>query len=310
MLWVGYPRSYTAGRARPVQYVALHYTAGSEGPTSAENGVAYDQNRADGTSCHAFFDSSGPGLQEVPFGDRSHSAYYYGNEIGVHFEICGTIQTRAQWLDPTSLATLRTCAAAVAYACDTLGLARRRLTVAEVRAAYNNPAGQRPTGICDHAAITAAYGLGDHTDVGPEFPWDVFMQMVAGVNPSPGPLPPWLDEGEDMGASFGPIEILPDTTSLCIPPVEAGAADPRPAWFNVCNDTFGAPYGLRVFVSSGDQKWQPLSGAGVILVQSGERISVQLPRNTACITVKRQPNGGPVYAGPLTCCIERGAVVR
>lgn len=194
MLWVGYPRSYTAGRARPVQYVVLHYTAGSEGPSSAEGGAQYDKNRTDGTSCHAFFDSQGPGLQEVPFGDRSHSAFFYGNEIGVHYEICGTVQTRAQWLDPVSLATLRTCAAAVAYACDTLGLPRRRLSVDEVRAAYNAPAGQRPAGICDHAAITAAYGLGDHTDVGTEFPWDVFMQMVAGVNPSPGPLPPFPED--------------------------------------------------------------------------------------------------------------------
>ncbi len=187
MLWVGYPRSYTAGRARAVQFVTLHYTAGSEGPTSAESGAQYDKNRTDGTSCHAFFDSQGPGLQEVPFGDRSHSALFRGNEIGVHFEICGTIQTREQWLDPTSLATLKTCAAAVAYTCDALGLAKRRLSVAETRAAYFNPVGSRPTGINDHAAITQAFPEdgGDHMDVGTAFPWDVFMNMVGGNAPQP-----------------------------------------------------------------------------------------------------------------------------
>lgn len=210
MLWAGSPRSYTPGRARPVQYVALHYTAGSEGPSSAEGGVAYDKNRTDGTSCHAFFDSQGPGLQEVGFGDRSHSAYFYGNEIGVHFEICGTVQTRAQWLDPVSMATLRTCAAAVVYTCDTLGLARRRLSVDEVRAAYNAPAGQRPTGFCDHAAITAAYGLGDHTDVGPQFPWDVFMNLVGAVGPAPTPpnirrkdVQTFIIQPEALGSGIG-----------------------------------------------------------------------------------------------------------
>jgi hypothetical protein len=200
-----------------VQFVTLHYTAGSEGPTSAESGAQYDKNRTDGTSCHAFFDSQGPGLQEVPFGDRSHSAFYHGNEIGVHFEICGTIQTREQWLDATSMATLKTCAAAVAYTCDALGLAKRRLSVAETRAAYYNSAGSRPTGINDHATVTLAFPEdgGDHMDVGTAFPWDVFMDMVTGgANPSPGPLPPWEDEDNDMhtvrsGDSDGSIYLVP-----------------------------------------------------------------------------------------------------
>src|SRR5262245_2131037 len=131
MLWVGYPRSYTAGRVRAPKLVVMHYTAGHEGPTDAENGARYDKNRTDGTSCHAFFDSQGPGLQEVPFGDRSHSAFYYGNEIGIHYELCGTRQTRAQWLDQVSLATLATAAEAVRYTCETLNLQMRRLTDVE-----------------------------------------------------------------------------------------------------------------------------------------------------------------------------------
>ncbi len=197
-LWVGYPRSYTAGRARAVQFVTLHYTAGAEGPQTAEAGANYDKNRTDGTSCHAFADSAGPPIQEVPIGDRSHSALFHGNEIGVHVELCGTVQTRAQWLDPTSLATLQSAASFTAYVCDTLGLARRRLSVDETRAAYYAPAGQRPTGINDHYACTLAFPEdgGDHTDVGGEFPWDVFMGMLGSINPSPGPLPPWADDEE------------------------------------------------------------------------------------------------------------------
>lgn len=178
-VWVGYPRSWTAGRRRPVQYVVLHYTAGSEGPSSAENGAAYDKIRSDGTSTHYFADSAGPALQEVPDGDRAHAALFHGNEIGIHIEICGTRQSRDQWLDPASFATLQMTAALTREICQRHGFELRRLSVDEVRAAYYAKGG-KPTGICDHWAVTQAYPEdgGDHTDVGTDFPWDVFMQMV------------------------------------------------------------------------------------------------------------------------------------
>lgn len=178
ILWVGYPASWTAGRRRKPQVVILHYTAGSEGPTSAEDGAAYDKRRTDGTSTHFFTDSAGPALQEVPDGDRAHTTRFHGNEIGISIEICGTVQTRSQWLDPVSLATLRTTAGLVAILLTRHGLAFRRLTTAEVRRAYyNDPS---ITGIADHNAFTLAFPEdgGTHTDVGAAFPWDVFMGMV------------------------------------------------------------------------------------------------------------------------------------
>lgn len=178
--WAGYPRSYTPGRQRPVQYVVLHYTAGSEGPTSAEAGVAYDKTRTDGVSTHYFTDSAGPALQEVPDGDRAHAALFHGNEIGIQIEICGTRQTREEWLDSTSVATLRTTAALVRELCQRHGLPMRRLSSAQVREAYYNAPDARPRGITDHAGVTMAYPEdgGDHMDVGDGFPWDVFMGMV------------------------------------------------------------------------------------------------------------------------------------
>lgn len=178
--WVGYPRSYTKGRNRGIQYVVIHHTAGSEGPTSAENGAAYDKRRTDGTSCHAFADSNSVPV-EVPDGDRAHAARYHGNEVGLQLELCGTLQTRAQWLDAVSLATLRNGAAWTAEKCKAYGLPVRRLTVAETRAAYYGAQGARPKGIVGHVDCTKAYPEdgGDHTDPGPAFPWDVFLAMVA-----------------------------------------------------------------------------------------------------------------------------------
>jgi len=178
---VGYPRSYTKGRARAPQYVTLHYTAGSEGPSSAENGAAYDKTRTDGTSCHVFTDSYGLPCRELPDGDRAHTALWHGNEIGIHIEICGTRQSRAQWLDDTSYATLRRTAALVADICKRNGFPHKRLSVDETRAAYYGASGKRPKGINDHNTITLAYPEdgGSHTDVGDEFPWDVFMDLLA-----------------------------------------------------------------------------------------------------------------------------------
>lgn len=180
--WVGPPRSYTEGRARQLRYVTLHYTAGSEGPTSAENGAAYDKTRTDGTSCHYFTDSLGPALCEVHDEDTSHSAYPKGNALGIHIEICGTAQTRAQWLDATSRATLQTTAELVAYLLKKHDLPNKRLSVAETRAAWYAPADERHKyeGYNDHGTITRAYPEdgGTHTDLGPNFPWDVFSAMV------------------------------------------------------------------------------------------------------------------------------------
>jgi hypothetical protein len=179
ILWVGYPRSYTPGRNKRIKFITHHYTAGSEGQSSAENGAQYDKTRADGTSTHYFTDSLGPALQEVPDGDRAHTARQHGNDVGIHIEICGTRQTRAQWLDGTSLATLQT----TAWLCATLlkrhSLAFHRLTVAETRDAYyDNVNG--PTGINDHYDCTLAFpeDQGTHNDVGVDFPWDVYLPMV------------------------------------------------------------------------------------------------------------------------------------
>jgi hypothetical protein len=178
ILWVGYPKSYTPGRKRKVQAVYLHYTAGSEGPTSAEAGAAYDKRRTDQVSTGYFTDSLGPALQEVPDGDRSHTTRFHADEIGISIEICGTVQTRAQWLDPVSLATLVTTAGLVAILLTRHGLAFKRLSVAELRRAYYNDT--TITGIADHNTATLAFPEdgGTHTDVGAAFPWDILLGLV------------------------------------------------------------------------------------------------------------------------------------
>jgi hypothetical protein len=179
-MWAGAPAAWTKGRRMPVQFVVVHHTAGSEGPTSAESGAAYDRTRTDGTSTHVFVDSNSV-VCEVADEDRANHARFHGNEIGLGMELCGTLQTRAQWLDTTSTSTLQLAARWAAEKVVKFGLPVRRLTVAETRAAYYNPQATRPKGFVGHEDVTHAFpeDNGTHLDPGPGFPWDVFLGAVA-----------------------------------------------------------------------------------------------------------------------------------
>lgn len=164
------PRSFGSGRAGyQVQYIVVHHTAGSERSDSAENGAAYDARRTDGTSTHYFCDQNST-VQCVYTWDRANAAYHYGNRLGIQYELCGTLQTRGQWLDPASDGTLWQAAKQMARDCLKYGIPVRKIGPAEMKA------GQK--GICGHADVTWAYGLGDHTDPGPHFPYDVLLARI------------------------------------------------------------------------------------------------------------------------------------
>lgn len=131
------------------------------------------------------------------------------------------------------------------------------------------------------------------------------------------------DEEDGMGASFGPIQLGPDTTSLVIPPVLGGIADPREVWLNVGADSFGEAYRLRIWGGNGDGGFFALNAgtsvAGVHTIRSGVVLSIQLPKDLRLLTFKRiapdtsgtpQAGGdGPVtpvpYAGSISVCFER-----
>ena len=180
--WVP-PRAWNSGRAagQPT-VVVIHSTEGSEGPTSAEDGAAYDQRRTDGTSTHFFVDSNSV-VQCVRTTDRANHARATGNKIGIGFELCGRAgQTAAQWHDANSFPMLKLAAKYVAKCCKKYGIPVRRLTVTQLRAGAK--------GICGHVDITHAFGESTHTDPGPAFPWGEFLTMVnAELNPQEDEMP-------------------------------------------------------------------------------------------------------------------------
>jgi hypothetical protein len=130
------PRAYGTGRdGKAVRYIVIHYTAGAERSTSAEDGAANDQHRTDGTSTHYFVDSDSV-VQCVLTSNRGNAARAKGNRLGIQYELCGTAQTRAQWLDAASLPTLRNAAKQVARDCRKYDIPVRRLSVVETRRAW------------------------------------------------------------------------------------------------------------------------------------------------------------------------------
>ncbi len=197
------PRAFGSGRdGKAVRYLVVHYTAGAERSTSAEDGAAYDQRRTDGTSCHYFVDSDSV-VQCVRTTDRSNSAFGKGNRLGIHYEFCGTAQTRAQWLDLASRATIRNAARQMARDAHRYEIPIRRLSAAETRAAwYSFPAG--PKGIVGHGDVTNAYPEdgGDHTDPGKDFPWDVLLADINEFLGSP------TTSGGDMAPTQENFRIL------------------------------------------------------------------------------------------------------
>lgn len=162
------PKSKTSGR-KPGQptVVFIHTTEGSEGPTSAEDGAAYDARRTDGTSTHFFVDQNSV-IQCVLTTDEAHAARAHGNDVGIQIEVCGRAgQTAAQWADAASAATIeqlaRLCVKLRAKYPGRFPLTN--LTPAQLRAGGH--------GFAEHLDATKAWPEdgGTHTDPGPAFPW-------------------------------------------------------------------------------------------------------------------------------------------
>lgn len=114
-----------------------------------------------------------------------------------------------------------------------------------------------------------------------------------------------LREDDDMAGGIPPTDIpVSGTGSFTIWPVNSGAAGHGQAWLNVCNDTFGARYGLRVWASNGEGGFFEISDRAI--VQSGQRVSWGLPTGTAALSISRIPVdfGGDIYRGHLTFAVE------
>jgi N-acetyl-anhydromuramyl-L-alanine amidase AmpD len=94
------------------------------------------------------------------------------NKDGIHIELTGFAkQTREQWLDPFGVLLLDRGADAAAQYCLKFDIPVRKLTNDEL-------ADTSQRGFVGHLQVTQVFKKGDHTDPGPNFPWDFFLERV------------------------------------------------------------------------------------------------------------------------------------
>jgi hypothetical protein len=196
-----HPDRYGADRSRQVpmvKWLILHTSeqSGAEDPDDAEGLAAFMTQPGDrpsssggfyGASYHAVTDTD----RIIPCTPDYLVAYAAGgaNQYGLHLCLPVRIRarstsdpdanvSRAEWLDVGSRPYIRQAAEWIVDKARLYRIPLRRITDAEMAAGS--------WGFCDHWTASRAFRKSDHTDVGPDFPWDVLAADIASiVNPPP-----------------------------------------------------------------------------------------------------------------------------
>jgi len=167
---------YTKGRADgPPIWNVIHDMEAHETPTTAEATAEYFATGAGGRSVSSHYCGDNDSvvqcvlLKDVAWtvGNRA------GNYRGINWELAGfASQTREQWLDPFGVAMLNRIAPIIRSDSARYGIPHVRLSIAELRAF-------KP-GLTSHNDLGIAFGGTDHTDPGPNFPWDYLLELLTG----------------------------------------------------------------------------------------------------------------------------------
>ena len=161
---------YTKTTGRDIRLIVIHAMEAPEKGTTAESCARYFQTVTDRkVSAHKTFDNNSE--VECVFDKDVAYAAPGANHDGLHYELAGySKQSQAEWTDIFSDAMLSRAAVQAAKDCATYGLPAKWLTDAELRNGAH--------GIVDHHAISRVYHQSTHTDPGPYFPKNYFIELV------------------------------------------------------------------------------------------------------------------------------------
>jgi N-acetyl-anhydromuramyl-L-alanine amidase AmpD len=166
--WFTKVPSSTPRRVRVIVWHAMQYT---ERLDAAEI-IANDFNQRPETnkaSAHINVDADSI-IQCVHDRDVAYGAPG-ANSDGIQIELAGYMeQTRAQWLDDYGVKMLALACNAAAQYCVKFDLPPIKLTNEELRGGKK--------GMVGHDQVSAVYRQSDHTDPGPNFPWDYVEEHV------------------------------------------------------------------------------------------------------------------------------------
>lgn len=179
------PAGYHGGDGNliPIRLVIHATNPGVGYPEASAAGMAlstarYFQSPSTGGSAHHVADVSRI-VRCLP--DTTVAYHAPPNTHSLGYEICGEggalsvapkNYTREQWLSPEVWPAVMRIALQVQADAIKYGIPRRRMSVAEVA--------DNEKGICGHVDVSQAFHQSDHTDPGPDFPWDRFMTVVTG----------------------------------------------------------------------------------------------------------------------------------
>jgi N-acetyl-anhydromuramyl-L-alanine amidase AmpD len=160
-----------ADETRHVRVIVIHDMEALEKEGTAKSISQYFHDMPDDrqASAHLCIDNDTI-IQCVPDNSVAYGAPGCNND-GIQIELAGFgAQTREEWLDTYGQQMFELAAEAVAQYCVKYSIPATHLTNDQLSA------GER--GIVGHAQVSAVYKKSDHTDPGPNFPWDDFIPRV------------------------------------------------------------------------------------------------------------------------------------
>lgn len=164
------PAKYQGAVRGTPRLIVLHSMEAPEKGTTAEATARYFSNITKPASAHYCIDADS--VVQGVYDNRVAYAAPGANQHGLQFEMAGYArQSRDEWLDPYSRATISLAAQLAAFKCVQHGIPTTWLSEQDLRAGLTR-------GITTHAAVAKAFGKSTHWDPGPAFPADVFMGIV------------------------------------------------------------------------------------------------------------------------------------
>lgn len=154
---------------RRIRVIVVHDMEAPEKGDTAENVAKYFHTTDTQASAHICADNNSL-VRCVADNDIAYAAPGC-NTDGLHLELAGYgKQTREQWLDTYSLDLLTYGASVVEQWGHLYDIPLLHIT--------NEHLKDGGKGIIGHYQASEVYKKSDHTDPGPNFPWDIFMQLV------------------------------------------------------------------------------------------------------------------------------------
>lgn len=195
-------KTYAKGRPDgPPLWIVVHDMEASETRTRAENTANYFATLPDGrsVSSHYCVDNDSV-VQCVKLADTAYTVGNRpGNYRGINWEFSGfASQTREQWLDQFGVDMFAQAAPYIRADAVKYDIPLVRRTVDELKA--------KLPGVTSHNDLRLAFGGTTHTDPGPNFPWDYFMELLNQTEKKEGSMAIVFDWQGKVRMGFGPVQ--------------------------------------------------------------------------------------------------------